>query len=347
MRVRQPRLGVAGIALVVPVALALGVGLGSMERSLLILGPISTFALPAIAMIAFWWQDWPGTRLRQPLTGVADTLLVVAAGVLLTIAGQAVVGHVDLRGVFDPAAPPARVPTFPATMTLAAAIFIAMLQLTLVCERRPLRALAPIPGGLAALAIAWATGVALYELVVGTGLLAGGELGSLLVCIGALQVTFHVMLRGWPFTGIHSVARRLATANAALLGGGAGAYLALAGLASLPPDPITAIAGSVVAGGLIVGVQFEGWTDAVLDPARSRAAQLAAAALLSALVYLGLQGIAGAGSWTRAEPDEWTAYAGLNAIGVGVLLHVAIGQRWPFASAIRRWQGPLAGRHRA
>jgi hypothetical protein len=25
-------------------------------------------------------------------------------------------------------------------------------------------------------------------------------------------------------------------------------------------------------------------------------------------------------------------YAGLNAIGAGVILHVAIGHRWPFAS---------------
>jgi hypothetical protein len=336
MSTRQPRLGVAGIALVIPVALVLGVGLGSMERSLLVLGPISTFALPVIAMIAFWWHDWPGTRLHQPLTGLTDTLLVVAGGVGLTIAGQAVVGQVDLRGVFDPAAPPAQAPTFPGTMTLAGAIFIAMLQLTLVCERRPLRRIAPIPAGVVALAVSWAGGVGLYELVVRIPVLTEGGAGSLLVCIGALQVAFHVMWQGWPFTGIPSVARRLATANAAVLGGGAVAYLALADLAHLPPVTIAAIAGSVVAGGLIVGVQFEGWTDSRLDPARSRAAELAALALLSALVYVGLRGLARVGSWTRAEPDEWTAYAGLNAIGVGVLLHVAIGQRWPFAPVPRR-----------
>jgi hypothetical protein len=35
--------------------------------------------------------------------------------------------------------------------------------------------------------------------------------------------------------------------------------------------------------------------------------------------------------WTRAEPDEWIAFAGLNALGAGVILHVAIGRRWPFA----------------
>jgi hypothetical protein len=33
------------------------------------------------------------------------------------------------------------------------------------------------------------------------------------------------------------------------------------------------------------------------------------------------------------KPEEWIAYAGLNAIGAAVLLHVAIGPRWPFAAA--------------
>jgi ABC-type uncharacterized transport system permease subunit len=35
--------------------------------------------------------------------------------------------------------------------------------------------------------------------------------------------------------------------------------------------------------------------------------------------------------WTSATPQEWVAYAGLNGIGLGVILHVAIGRRWPFA----------------
>ena len=49
--------------------------------SLLILGPMSTFALPAVAMIAFWWNDWPGSNLTTPWTGLIDTVLVVVAAV--------------------------------------------------------------------------------------------------------------------------------------------------------------------------------------------------------------------------------------------------------------------------
>ena len=65
---RQPALGLAGVSLVIPVALFLGLGWGGAERSLLVLGPMSTFALPVIAIIAFWWEDWPG-RLLRPRTG--------------------------------------------------------------------------------------------------------------------------------------------------------------------------------------------------------------------------------------------------------------------------------------
>jgi hypothetical protein len=73
-------------------------GTGSTDTSLLILGPMSTFALPAVAMIAFWWNDWPGSTLTTPWTGLIDTALVIAAAVLLTIAGQAIVERSDVRG---------------------------------------------------------------------------------------------------------------------------------------------------------------------------------------------------------------------------------------------------------
>ena len=47
--------------------------------------------------------------------------------------------------------------------------------------------------------------------------------------------------------------------------------------------------------------------------------------------YLGLKAFADTARWTRAGPEEWIAFAGLNALGAGVILHVAIGRRWPFA----------------
>ena len=133
----QPWLGLGGLLLGAAVFFALALGTGSTQTSLLILGPLSTFALPAVAMIAFWWNDWPGSRLTTPWTGLIDTLLVAAASVVLTIAGQAVVERADLRGVFEASPGPGVPTTFPATMALAGAAFTAMLQLSLVCERWP------------------------------------------------------------------------------------------------------------------------------------------------------------------------------------------------------------------
>jgi hypothetical protein len=330
---RQPALGLAGITLVLPVMVVLGVGWGGPERSLLVLGPMSTFALPVIAMIAFWWEDWPGTVLRPPLTGLVDTVLVAVGGIALTIAGQAVVARVDLRGVFDPTAGAGHAPTFPGTMPLAGAIFVAMLELTLVSEGWPLRRFNRFAAGLATLAAAWGIGILLYQsLVAGDGPVQGGEFGGALVCIGVLQVAFYVVLRGWPFCLIESRARRLGSANLAVIAGGFVLYLALAGAANLDPATISAVAGSAVAAGLVVGMLFEGWLDSILPSARARLAKAAGVASATVLLYAGLRAYAHAVGWTHAEPDEWIAYAGLNAIGAGVILHVAVGHRWPFAS---------------
>jgi hypothetical protein len=123
---RQPGLGLAGATLVIPVALVLGVGLGHAEDSLVVLGPMSTFALPVIAMIAFWWEDWPGTILRPPLSGLTNTVLVVLGGVVLT-RGRAhrgreqvapVVVGVGLRGNTE-GTPPRACPSTPGHSFLA------------------------------------------------------------------------------------------------------------------------------------------------------------------------------------------------------------------------------------
>jgi hypothetical protein len=329
---RQPALGVAGLTLVVPITLLLGVGWGGAERSLLVLGPISTFALPAIAMIAFWWEDWPGTRWRAPLTGLVDTLLAAVGGLVLTIAGQAVVSHVDLQGVFDLTLRANHAPTFPATMPLGGAVFVAMLELTLVSECRPLRRFNQLAGGVTALVAAWAVALILYEALVAHGPVPSSKFGAVLVCIGALQVAFYVVLRGWPFVAIASSPLRLGLANAFVIAGGWLVYLVLSEAAGVKAVTINALAGSVVAAGLVVGMLFEGWLESLLPVTRARVANVAAVVIVATALYVGLKAYAEAVGWTRAEPEEWIAYVGLNAIGAGVILHVAIGHRWPFAS---------------
>jgi hypothetical protein len=127
-------------------------------------------------------------RLRPPLSGLLDTFLVVFGAGLLTIAGELVVGHVDLRGIVLSTPRRDDSPTFPATMPLAAAFFVVTLQLTLVSEGWPLRRLVRRTSRLVALVGSGAIALALYLILVrfhpepGTGLrtrngpISGGQL---------------------------------------------------------------------------------------------------------------------------------------------------------------------------
>jgi hypothetical protein len=332
---RQPGLGIAGLLLVVPVAVLLAVGAGGPEASSLVLGPLITFALPAVAMIAFWWEDWPGSSLRPGWSGLVDTGIVIVAAVLLTMLGQIVVGTLDVGAIVDPSPGPGRVPTFPSTMPLAGAAFVAMLQLTFVCEGWPLRRLPRFAAGVVALVVAWVVALAAYLLLVhvegppGAGLdaqsrpLSGGELGCLLVLTGVWQVWFFVTWRGWPFAGITRRWLRILLGNVVVLGGGVLTYAVVHGLAGVPESTLTAVGGCYIAAGLVIGILFEGWL-------RSRAVVAAVVLTLTALLYVLLSWFAATLDWSRATAEEWVAHAGLNAIGISVVLHVAIGRRWPF-----------------
>jgi hypothetical protein len=348
---RQPALGLAGLLLVTPVAVLLGVGAGGLEASLRVLGPLSTFALPVVAMIAFWWEDWPGTRLKAPLSGFLNTVLVIAGGVVLTSIGQLVVGHGNLRGIFDATPGPQSSPTFPATMPLAGAFFVVMLQLTLVNEGWPLRRLGRIASGPIAVMAAWAVALTLYLLLVrthpkpdsglysrGGGPLSGAEFGAILTAIGLWQVWFYVALRGWPFAQITSRAVRLPLANLTVVVAGAVTYVILHSAIGLTPAKASAVAGAALTAGLLRGMLLEGLPRSEDNPARGRLIMLGTVALVAAALYAALTAIAHQARWTTATPEEWVTYAGLNAIGLGVILHVGIGRRWPFALP------PAAGR---
>jgi hypothetical protein len=339
----QPGLGLAGLLLVVPVALVLAIGAGGPEPSLLVLGPLVTFALPVVAMIAFWWEDWPGSMLRPGWSGLLDTGLIVVAAVPLTMLGQFVVGRLDIGTIFDPTPGPDRPPTFPATLPVAGAAFVAMLQLTLVCEGWPLRRLPRLVAGGAALVVSWLAALAVYYAAIDThppagsgltsrsGPLSGGELGALLVLLGAWQVWLFVAWRGWPFAGLRRRSLRLLLGNVAVLGGAAASYAIVHGPMDARTSTISAGGGSFIAAGLVVAMLFEGFIGSLLAPPAARTWGLASIIAGGAVLDLALSAYADSLAWARAEPQDWVGHAGLNAIGLAVILHVAIGRRWPFA----------------
>ena len=77
---------------------------------------------------------------------------------------------------------------------------------------------------------------------------------------------------------------------------------------------------------------FEGWPAAQLPPAPGRVLTLALTALVALALNRVLVTYADAVHWTKATPDGWITTAALSFIGAGIILHVGIGLRWPFAN---------------
>jgi hypothetical protein len=337
---RQPGLGLAGLLLVVPIAVALAIGAGG-EGSVRVLAPIVTFSLPLVVMVAFWWANWPGTRLRASESGWADTALIVAGAIVLTGLGQMLAGGLDPTGLFDPSPGPGHVPTFPATLPLGGTAFVAMLQLTLVGEGWPLRRFRPVPGGLLAVAVSWLVAIVAYltlvevrspsgsDVIARHGPVPGAELGAVLVLIGAGQVLCYVSWRGWPVATIANRAARLVTGHVLVLGSGIGTYVVAHRLLRLDAVRIAAVAGCFIAAGLVFGMLFEAWLDR-LSPRVERTALLAATIALTAVLAIGLSAVARSLHFTDLTADDWVEHAALNALSTSIILHVAIGRRWPF-----------------
>jgi hypothetical protein len=337
----QPALGLRGLLLVVPIAVALAISAGG-DGSTQVIGPLVTYSLPLVAMVAFWWEDWPGTRLRSSWSGWADTVLIIAGAVVLAGVGQFVAGGLDLTGLFDPSPGPGHVPTFPTTLPLAGTAFVVMLQITLVGEGWPLRRLPRLPAGLFAVAMSWAIAlVVVYTLVRLTpppgskavarhGPVPGADLGTALVLISAWQVLCYVVWRGWPFSTIAGRARRLSCAHTVVIAGGILSYVVAHDLLKLDDARVAAVAGCFVAAGLMFGMLFEDWLRGRLSTYAERAALFVLTLALAALLAVVLGTTADALPLARVGPDEWVEHAALNALSTSIILHVAIGQRWPF-----------------
>jgi hypothetical protein len=338
---RQPALGATGLLLVVPVAVLLAFAAGGAQGSTILLGPFAVFALAPIAMIAFWWENWPGTRLRPSWSGWADTLLIAAIAVAMTTIGQLLVGHFDLRGISSLNPAPNHSPVFPITLPLAGAAFVAIMQLTFVCERWPFHRLGSTAGGLAALACSWAIALLLFFTLVKfqpppgstlsprSGFLAPAKLGALLVIAGMWQVLFFITWRGWPFSRLGNVPGRRLAGNVAIIAAAILTFVT-ADTAGLSAVEMIALAGSFIAAALVTGLLFDGWLPGSPRPSWRRPATVALDLAFAAVLYAAVNAYADHLHWTNAHPIEWVAHVMLNAIALSVILHVAIGRRWPF-----------------
>ncbi|MET8520882.1 hypothetical protein [Nocardioides sp. NPDC004968] len=335
----QPASGLAGLVVVLPLTAAIAFAAGDPEVALRVVGPLVTFGLPVLLMIAFWWDDWPGTLLPGRWSALTDTLGTMVAAFVFATLGQAVVDRIDPGALIDPFPGVGRAATFPATLPLAGGVVAAMLQLTLVHEGRPVHGLPRGVAGPAALITSWIVGTAAYLLLVRGGLVSGSAYGAWLAVLGIWQVVLYSTLRGWPAARIVRIWLRHLAGSVLVFGGATVSYV-LIRLVAEPPR-IAAVSGCVIAIALLVGLLLGSWPLDSLPPVAGRLAVLGLVAALSALTYFVLRAAALGHRWQAgASTDDWINFAALCALGPAVILHVAVWRRWPVIPVEQRETAP-------
>lgn len=348
----QPRAGLLGMIIVAVAFVILGIAPGGPQSALETVGPIATFALPVLGVVALWWEGWPAHQLRQPIAGLVNLALIILGGIVLTIIAQAIVGRVDLAGIFSLA--PTHSTTFPSwpwTMPLGVLAFVAFLQLTFVNERWPLARLDGRVAGALVLIAAWAIALIVYFLIVnwdivpaaarhaiGLGNPGGPESGLVLLgwlaCVTAWQVLFYIALRAWPTIHIKQPAARIIAANALAIGGGWLTWLLLYHGFGWTTPTIAATAASVAAAAVISEILFDNWPAAALRPSGFHVLLVVTqVAVITAALYWGLHGLGNAiETWNRDPVNLWVTVSCLNFIAASAIVHVAVFHRWPIKS---------------
>lgn len=328
-RRNQPGRSLIGLIFVLPLTALLSLAADGPTHSLIVLGPIITFGLPFVSAIAFWWQDWPGSMLPRPWSGLYDTLIIAVGGVLMTMLGQVIVNGPDIVGIVAPG--PGHVSPFPATLPLGGGVFTIILQLTLVWERWPLSKLGRIRSGIAAIVLAWILGLAAWLLGVRVLAIAADHYGAWLVSIGLWQVIFYIALRGWPFVRIQRRPLRLLAGNAGVIGCGWLTYLLCVHAIGLSTITTIAVTGTGVGCFLFIAMLFEAWPGVRFfdRPGPGMSLVVAVGVALTALLLWLLPLLAAALGLSGVDKLGWTTQVTLNALSTVVILHVAVWGRWP------------------
>jgi hypothetical protein len=346
---RQPLAGVAGLVIVAGLVALLGIAPGRPQTALQVSLPLATFALSPLVMMTLWWQRWPTDRMSRPLSGLLNTLLLAGGAFVLAIAGQAVVGKVDLNGMFSQSTELSggRLLGFPFTFPLAGLVFVAMVQITLVNERKPFDRLGRVASGLAALVTSWVVGLVAYGVLANwnaipaaarslvslrnpDGPMNAVDIVGFLVCIVVWQVTFYLLLGGWPFNTIRNTGTRLFVANAGVLGSGWLTYLAMHNIFGWSIPVIGGVGGSIVAGVVLAALLFETWPFRLESPAAAALGLVVTVGAVATGAYWGLKGLGnGIQDWTQYPVELWVGTTALIHVAAATLLYVGIWDRWP------------------
>jgi hypothetical protein len=356
----QPAVGVIGLCVASTLCLLLGVAIAPLD-SLQILGSVTTFALPILIASALWWQGWPARSSSRAVSGVINTLLIAGVAVVLTALAQVIVGRGDLAHLLSttPAGHgPGRpaFPSYPWTLPLAALIFLTMIQLTFVCDRRPLRRLGTPGAGIAAVTLSWIVGLVAYKVLANWNAVVpppvqqalglsnpGGPVSAFnllgwTLCVAVWSVLLFIPLKGRPFGRIGSVPARLVAGNLATIALGWATFRVLFGPIALTVPEIAAACGTVIAASLVAALILEGWPARLLTSGFARdGAMLATIAVLAAVMFIVLKALGASTAWPATNPVYlWMTVCALNFVAAGSILWYGVFRRWPVAPPPQR-----------
>jgi hypothetical protein len=356
----QPAVGVIGVCVAAAVCLLLGVAIAPLD-SLQILGSVTTFALPILIASALWWHGWPVRSSSRAASGVINTLLIAGLAVVLTALAQVIVGRGDLAHLLSttpaghgPGRPP--FPSYPWTLPLAALIFLTMIQLTFVCDRRPLRRLGTPGAGIAAVTLSWIVGLVAYKVLANWNAVVpppvqqalglsnpGGPVSAFnllgwTLCVAVWSVLLFIPLKGRPFGRIGSVPARLVAGNLATIALGWATFRVLSGPIALTVPEIAAACGTVIAASLVAALILEGWPARLLTSGFARdGAMLATIAVLAAVMFIVLKALGASTAWPATNPVYlWMTVCALNFVAAGSILWYGVFRRWPVAPPPQR-----------
>jgi hypothetical protein len=352
----QPAVGVIGICVASALCLLLGVAIAPLD-SLQILGSVTTFALPILIASALWWHGWPARSSHRVASGLINALLIAGLAVVLTALAQVIVGRGDLAHLLSttpaghgPGRPP--FPSYPWTLPLAGLIFLTMIQLTFVCDRRPLSRLGTPGAGIAAITISWIVGLAGYELLANWNAVVpppvqqvlglsnpGGPVSAFnllgwTLCVAVWSVLLFIPLKGRGFVRIGSAPARLLAGNLVTIALGWATFRLLSGPIALTVPEIAAACGTVIAASLVAALILEGWPARLLTSVAARdGALLITIAVLAAAMFIVLKVLGDAGTtWPPTNPVYlWMTVCALNFVAAGSILWYGVFRRWPLA----------------
>ena len=344
LRLHEQQRIAAGLLLVVLVFVAGGVLL-TPQGALLVIGPISLFAMPILASLADFVVPLLGSSQRRRLVAGLVLAAIVGGAIVLTVLAQAVVGHIDLVGVFspDPQATASHFSTFPFTIPLGGLLFVLYLEVSIV-SGVPLVTKHRLRDGLITFLGCVALALILYQTLANwdavpvqarallglrnpAGPIDALDLAGIVISIAIWQV-LYLFFGGGPLASIPAGWQRLVLSNVAVIGLGILTYWVLSSLLRATVPQVAAIAAMVVVGTLMVGVLFG--MPAAGPPGTisltTRFIRFCLAAVVAVVTYVVLRwlGTALQPTWTSGSLELWIAISGLNLIGGSIFLYCRI-----------------------